>query len=83
MTRNAVLPATGYALADQDIPDMDEFYDINEAVVSSSKNEQEVVNVLQYVVYSASFQVPAFYFVVSDRSEWQIRLSRRIYSSAL
>jgi hypothetical protein len=37
-------------------------------LVSSASENSQLVHVIQYIVYSPSFQVPAFYFVVSDSS---------------
>lgn len=72
MTRNAASRAIGYALVDPDIEEVED--QVNEAVASSS-NSNDMVNILQYVAYSPSFQVPAFYFIVSDRSEWHLILT--------
>jgi len=37
------------------------------SIVSPRKQEDEFVNVIQYVVYSSTFCVPVFYFLAFDR----------------
>lgn len=46
--------------------------------ISSVSDNDRLLSVLQYIVYSPSFQVPAFYFVVSDASEY-ITSHLRVY----
>jgi hypothetical protein len=45
--------------------DDEELEETIDAIVRPNQSSDDIVNTLQYIVYSPSFQVPAFYFIVS------------------
>lgn len=70
MTRTTRATITSAALlVESDLEIIDDLEEDAE-VILLKKSEHNTVNVLQYIVYASSFQVPAFYFIIYDSSKW-------------
>lgn len=68
MARSTVL--TRHTLQQQALEDEDTFVDVPDAATASVDTEPLICQ--QYVVYSASFQVPTFYFTMHSSRPWTL-----------